>query len=43
MVIVFDKVYILFNFNIIHKHNGMSFTKKNLLIETCVYGVGMNQ
>jgi len=27
---VFDKVYILFHFNIIFKHNGMSSTKMEL-------------
>ena len=26
--VVFEEVYILFHFNIILKHNGMSFTKK---------------
>jgi len=27
-IVVFDEVYILFSFNIILKHNGMSSTKK---------------
>jgi len=30
-IFVFDEVYILFHFNIILKHNGMSFTKINRL------------
>jgi len=29
---VFDKVYILFHFNIILKHNGMSSTKIKIIL-----------
>ena len=39
-IVVFDEVYILFNFNIILKHNGMSSTKKRyrnwLEVSLCV-------
>ena len=30
-IVVFDEAYILFHFNIILKHNGMSSTKKKKL------------
>jgi hypothetical protein len=33
-IVVFDEVYILFNFNIILKHKGMFSTKKNNYIQS---------
>jgi hypothetical protein len=34
--VVFDEVYILFRFNIILKHNGMSSTKKRYKFIACL-------